>query len=132
MNPAIDEQGRAEEGIEREKRELSEQTLHRLHSKLARVETIESLGVVTATIAFELRQSLCGIVTNANACLRMLAADPPKFESARETVQRAIRDSNRALEAVTRFETLFGREGATTESAVLNEATREGACPVVE
>jgi C4-dicarboxylate-specific signal transduction histidine kinase len=132
MNPASNEQGRADEGIECEKRELSEQTLHRLHSKLARVETIESLGVVTATIAFELRQSLCGIVTNANACFRMLAADPPKFESARETVQRAIRDSNRALEAVTRFETLFARETANTESVVKTEATRVGGCPVVK
>jgi hypothetical protein len=68
--------------------------------------------VATAAIAFELRQSLCGIVTNANACLQMLAADPPKLESARETLQRAIRDSNRALEAVVRFETLLGREDA--------------------
>jgi C4-dicarboxylate-specific signal transduction histidine kinase len=132
MNPKIDEQGRAYEGIEREKRELSEQTLHRLPSKLARVETIESLGVVTASIAFELRQSLCGIVTNANTCLRMLAADPPKFESARETVRRAIRDSNRALDAVTGLETLFGRESATTESIDLNEAIREVRGPVVE
>ena len=100
MNPEIEEQGRADEGI-------------------------ESLDVVTASIAFELKQSLCGIITNANACLRMLAADPPKLESARESVRRAIRDSNRVLEAVTRFETLFAREGATTESVDSNEATRE-------
>jgi hypothetical protein len=77
-------------------------------------QRIESLGVVTASTAFELKQSLCGIVTNANACLRMLAADPPKLESARKTVRRAIRDSQRALEAVARFETLFRMDGATT------------------
>jgi C4-dicarboxylate-specific signal transduction histidine kinase len=76
-------------------------------------------------IAFELKQSLCGIVTNASACLRMLAADPPKFESAREVVRRAIRDSGRALEAVTRLETLFGRDSASTVSVDLNEAARE-------
>ncbi len=111
--------------VEREERELSEQTLHRLCSKLARVETIKGLAVVTASIAFELKQSLCGIVTNTNACLRMLAADPPRFEPAWETLRRAIRDSNRALEAVTRFETLFGREAASTESVDLNEAARE-------
>jgi C4-dicarboxylate-specific signal transduction histidine kinase len=119
------EQRRADGGMEREKLALSEQALHRLRSKLAHVETIESLDVVTASIAFELRQSLCGIVTNANACLRMLAADPPKFESARETMRRTIRDSNRALEVVTRFTTLFGSEDATTESVDLNEAARE-------
>jgi FixJ family two-component response regulator len=95
--------------------------LERSRSKLAHVETIESLDVVTASMAFELRQSLCGIVTNANACLRMLAADPPKFESARETMRRTIRDSNRALDVVTRFATLFGSEGATTESVDLTK-----------
>lgn len=125
MNPEIEEPGRADEGIEHGKRELSEQTLHRLCSKLAHVETTESLDVVTASIAFELKQSLCGIITNANACLRMLAADPPKLEPARESVRRAIRDSNRVLEAVTRFEALFAKEGATTESVDLNEGTRE-------
>jgi C4-dicarboxylate-specific signal transduction histidine kinase len=124
VNPEI-EQRRADGGMEREKRALSEQALHRLRSKPAHVETIESLDMVTASIAFDLKQSLCGIVTNASACLRMLAADPPKLESARETVRRTIRDSNRALEVVTRFATLFGSEGATTESVDLNEATRE-------
>ena len=131
MNPEIDEQGRADEGIERGKCELSDQTLDGLRSRLERVETIKSRGVATDSIAFELRQSLCGIVTNANACLRMLAADPPKFESARETMRRAIRDGNRALEAVATLEALE-RQGAPTGSAVLNEGTREGACPFVE
>jgi hypothetical protein len=84
-----------------------------------RVDRGKSLEVVTASIAFELRQTLSGIVTNANACLRMLAGDPPRFESARETLCRAIRDSGRALEAVTRLESLFGTEGATTESVDL-------------
>src|SRR4029453_2175912 len=107
--------------MEREKLALSEQALHRLRSKLAHVETIESLDMVTASIAFDLKQSLCGIVTNANACLRMLAADPPKVESARETVRRTIRDSNRALEVVTRFATLFGTEGPTHDSVALNQ-----------
>jgi len=125
MNPEIDEQGRADEGIEPEKRELSKQALHRLRSQQTRVETMKGLDVVAASIVFDLKQSLCGIVMNANACLRMLAADPPKFEPARETVRRTIRDSNRALEVVTRFATLFGSEGATTESVDLNEATRE-------
>jgi hypothetical protein len=83
---------------------------------------IERLRAVTASTAFELKQSLCGIVTNANACLRMLTADPPKLESARETVQRVLRDSNRALAAVTRFETLTGGQSSTTESVDSSES----------
>ena len=40
-------------------------------------------------------------------CLRMLAADQPNVEGARETARRTIRASNRAAEAVSRLRTLF-------------------------
>jgi len=33
------------------------------------------LGALTASIAHEVNQPLSGIITNANTCLRMLAAD---------------------------------------------------------
>jgi len=51
----------------------------------------------------ELNESLCAVVINASTCLRMLSADPPNVEGARETTRRAIRASNRAAEAVARL-----------------------------
>jgi hypothetical protein len=62
---------------------------------------------MTEPIAKELNESLCGFIINASTCLRMLAADPPNVEGARETVRRTIRASNRAAEAVSRLSTLF-------------------------
>ncbi len=106
-------------------RQLSDETLNRVRSELARVASINSLGVLTASVAHEVNQPLSGIITNANTCLRMLAADPPNVEGARETVRRAIRDGNRASEVITRLRTLFSKKEATTESVDLNEATRE-------
>jgi hypothetical protein len=85
-------------------------------------QEIERLRAATASTAFELKQSLCGIVTNANACLRMLGADPPKLDPARETLQRVLRDSNRALAAVTRFETLTGTQSATQDPVDSSES----------
>src|ERR1019366_384386 len=61
----------------------------------------------------------------ASTCLRMLAADPPNVDGARETAQRTIRDGNRASEVITRLRALFGKKEARSESVDLNEATRE-------
>ncbi|HKF05566.1 MAG TPA: hypothetical protein VKK06_05675 [Terriglobia bacterium] len=57
-------------------------------------------GRTTESTAKELNESLCAVIINASTCLRMLSADPPNVEGARETTGRAIRASNRAAEAV--------------------------------
>lgn len=104
---------------------LAEQALDEARSELARVARVASLGALTASIAHEVNQPLSGIVTNASTCLRMLAADPPNVEGARETAQRTIRDGNRASDVIKRLRALFTKSKATTESLDLNEATRE-------
>ena len=106
-------------------RRLSELALSRARSELARVSRITTLGALTASIAHEVNQPLSGIVTNASACLRMLAADPPDLESARETARRTIRDGYRAAEIITRLRSLYGRKVTRPELMDLNEATRE-------
>jgi PAS domain S-box-containing protein len=106
-------------------RRLAEQALGEARSELARVARVASLGTLTASIAHEVNQPLSGIVTNASTCLRMLAADPPNVEGARETAQRTIRDGNRASDVIKRLRALFSKRKATTESLDLNEATRE-------
>ena len=58
-------------------------------------------------IAKEFNECLCAIVINSSTCLRMLSANPPNVEGARETARRTIRSSNRAAEAVSRLNPLF-------------------------
>jgi len=106
-------------------RRSSEEALSRARSELSRVARVTSLGVLTASIAHEVNQPLSGIVTNASTCLRMLAADPPNVDGARETARRTIRDGHRASEVITRLRALYGKKEPTTESVDLNEATRE-------
>jgi PAS domain S-box-containing protein len=103
----------------------SEAFLAEARSELAHVSRVAMLGALTASIAHEVNQPLAGIVTNASTCLRMLAADPPNVEGARETARRTIRDGHRASDVITRLRALFGRKGAATELVDLNEATRE-------
>jgi len=106
-------------------RRLAEEALSQARSDLAHVTRVTSLGVLTASIAHEVNQPLSGIITNAGTCLRMLAADPPNIEGARETAKRTIRDGNRASELVTRLRALFSKKESTTEPVDLNEATQE-------
>jgi PAS domain S-box-containing protein len=106
-------------------RRSSEAALTKARSELAHVARVMSLGVLTASIAHELNQPLSGIVTNASTCLRMLAADSPNIDGARETARRTIRDGNRASEVIKRLRALFGRKDPTAEPVDLNEATRE-------
>ena len=86
---------------------------------------VATLGALTASIAHEVNQPLSGIITNASTCLRMLNAEPPNVDGARETARRTIRDGNRASDVITRLRALFTKKDATTESVDLNEATRE-------
>jgi PAS domain S-box-containing protein len=106
-------------------RRLSDEALSKVRSELARVARVTSLGALTASIAHEVNQPLSGIITNASTCLRMLAADPPNVDGARETARRTIRDGNRASDVITRLRALFGKKDTKTESVDLTEAARE-------
>jgi PAS domain S-box-containing protein len=106
-------------------RRLSEEALGKVRSELAHVARVTSMGALTASIAHEVNQPLSGIITNASTCLRMLAAEPPNVDGARETARRTIRDGNRASDVITRLRALFERKSGAVESVDLNEATRE-------
>ena len=84
-----------------------------------------TMGELTASIAHEINQPLSGIITNANTCLRMLAADQPNVEGARETARRTIRDANRASEVITHLRALFAKKEAAADPFDMTEATEE-------
>jgi len=106
-------------------RRLSEEALSEVHSDLAHMSRVSSLGALTASIAHEVNQPLSGIITNAGTCLRMLDADPPNVDGARQTAQRTIRDGHRAADVITRLRALFSKKNVSTELLDLNDAIRE-------
>ena len=106
-------------------RRLTEQALSKALSELIHVTRVMALGVLTASIAHEVNQPLTGIVTNASACLKMLAVDPPDVDGARETAQRTLRDGKRAADVVARLRSLFAHGETKTGSVDLNDAARE-------
>lgn len=118
------QQHQATEELEHRVRERTVQ-LAGVNEQLAKIARVTSLGVLTAAIAHEVNQPLAGIITNASTCLRMLDADPPNVEGARETARRTIRDGNRAADVIARLRASFNEKEVTLEPLDMNEATRE-------
>ena len=104
---------------------VAEEALNRARSELAHVARVATMSTLTASIAHEVNQPLSGIITNASTCLRMLDADPPNVDGARETARRTIRDGHRASDVITRLRALFSKREFTLEPLDLNEAVRE-------
>jgi len=104
---------------------LAEEALNKARSELAHVTRVTTLNALTASIAHEVNQPLSGVITNASTLRRMLDADPPNIEGAREATRRAIRDGNRASDVIARLRTLYAKKESTLEPLDLNAATQE-------
>ena len=85
---------------------LASEALRQTQSDLAHVNRVSTMGELTASLAHEVNQPLSGIITNAGTCLRMLDANPPNLEGARDTARRTIRDGNRASKVIAGRRTL--------------------------
>jgi len=77
---------------------------------------VATLGCLTESIAKELDECLCAIVINSSTSLRMLSADPPNVEGARETARRTICCTNRAADAVSHLRALLRETNKHTET----------------
>jgi C4-dicarboxylate-specific signal transduction histidine kinase len=89
------------------------------------VARVATLNAMAASIAHEVSQPLSGILSNANTCVRLLAADPPNVAIAAETTRRTIRDANRATEVIKRLGAMFSAKPPSKESLDVNDVARE-------
>lgn len=74
------------------RRRRAEEALHGAQVEAARAARPATRDQLLAAIAHEINQPLAAVVTNANACLRWLANDPPNLEEARAAAKRIVRD----------------------------------------
>jgi C4-dicarboxylate-specific signal transduction histidine kinase len=102
-------------------RERAEDALRTAQAGLARVTRVTGMGELAASIAHEVTQPLTGIVTNGNTCLHWLASSPPNVDKAKTTVERIIRDSNRASDVIHNLRTLVKKVPPRQEPVALND-----------
>ena len=106
-------------------RKQAQEFLQQTQATLAHYNRVTLAGELAASIAHEINQPLSGVVINANACLRWLAANPPNLEEARDAATRIVRDGTRAGDVVARIRALATRSVPTKDRIDMNEAIRD-------
>jgi signal transduction histidine kinase len=110
---------------ERKRAEQERDRLRQLEADLAHINRVSLLGELTASIAHEVNQPLAGVVSNAGACLRWLAGDPPNLEKAREALSRIGRDGKRAGEIIARIRAMTKKAATPNEKLALNDTIQD-------
>ncbi|HEX3561084.1 MAG TPA: PAS domain S-box protein [Pyrinomonadaceae bacterium] len=105
-------------------RKRAEAELQTAQAELAHVTRVATLGELTASIAHEVNQPLGAIVTNGNACQRLLARATPDLEGALEAVDAMVTDALRAGEVIKRMRAFLRKTVPEKVPVNINEAIR--------
>jgi PAS domain S-box-containing protein len=111
--------------IDIDDRKNMEEALRRNQARMSRAIQTATVGEFAAAIAHEINQPLAAVVTNGQACLRWLAAQPPGLAKAQEAAERIVRDGKEAGEVVRRIRTLFKQAAVEKIELDLNEVIGE-------
>jgi len=101
------------------------ETLQKAQADLARVNRVTTLGELTAALAHEVNQPIASAVTNANACVRWLAHNPPNLDEARAAALRIVGDGTRAADIISRTRRLFSKGAPQRESVDVTAVIRD-------
>jgi two-component system sensor kinase FixL len=114
-----------ETNIDISDRKRMEEALQQAQADLARLNRVLVVGEMTASIAHEVNQPIAAVITQANAGLRWLDAQPPALKDVRQALMRIVKDGNLAREVVSRVRALVKKVPPRIERWDLNEAVGE-------
>ena len=77
-------------------RKRAELDAEQRRQELMHVSRVSAMGELAASLAHELNQPLTGVMTNAQAAVRLLASEPPDLGEIREILADIIDDDRRA------------------------------------
>jgi C4-dicarboxylate-specific signal transduction histidine kinase len=106
-------------------RQRAEEALQKAQAELAHVGRVMTLGELTASISHEVNQPIAAVVTNGQVCLRLLALETPRPNYVRTTLERIVRDANRASDVIQRIRALAKRTEPQIVSLDINDVIRE-------
>jgi PAS domain S-box-containing protein len=111
--------------IDIDDRKKAEDHLRETRAKLNSASRIAMVAELSASIAHELNQPLMSVLGNAQASKRWLAATPPNLEEAAASIDRIVRDTKAADQAMQNIRALFKRESFERKEASLPEVISE-------
>ena len=103
--------------------ELERERQRQLQLDLAHMNRVNSLGVLTASLAHELNQPITAAITNANACLKWLIRDEPDLNEARLAATRIVKNGTRAGEIISHLRAFYKKDAAPERRLVEVNAT---------
>jgi signal transduction histidine kinase len=107
------------------KRKRADEALRQTQADLAHIQRVTTMGELAASISHEVMQPLGAGVTNAQAALRFLSAQPPDLDEVRQALGGAVKDGRRALEIIGRIRSLIKKEPPRKDALEVNEAIVE-------
>jgi PAS domain S-box-containing protein len=114
----------ARKRAEAEARE-SERRYRETEMELAHANRAATMGQLTASIAHEVSQPIAAALTNAEAALLWLDRQPPDLEEARQTLNRIVKDANRAGHVIGRIRELIKKAPPQQDLVEIGAAIRE-------
>ena len=101
-----------------------ERRYREMQMELARVNRVETIGQLTASITHEVNQPLAAARNNLSAALNFLDRTPPDLVEVREALACAVKDNDRASAVVGRIRALMQKAPTQIDSVNVNQAVR--------
>jgi C4-dicarboxylate-specific signal transduction histidine kinase len=105
--------------------QTAEGELRDREQQLAHANRVATMGQLSASIAHEVSQPITAAVTNADAALRWLGAQPPNLEEVRQSLGRIVQEGHRAGDVVRGIRDLIRKAPPRKEDLAINEAILE-------
>ncbi|WP_367863287.1 AAA family ATPase [Pseudomonas guariconensis] len=96
-----------------------------IQAELAHANRVATMGQLAASIAHEVNQPIAATVTNANAAIRWLGAQPPQLDEVALGLGRIIKDANRAAEVLGRIRELIRKAPPQKQAVDVNAVVLE-------
>jgi signal transduction histidine kinase len=106
-------------------RKRAEEREARLREQLTRVARVTTLGELAASIAHEVNQPLCAIVSNAETAQRLLGKGHVEVEEIREALQDISEDGRRASAVIARVRASLQKGPVERAPVDVNDLLRE-------
>jgi PAS domain S-box-containing protein len=124
--PVFDKTGRfiGYRGVGRHitERRRAEEAMRAMQAELAHANRVTTMGQLTASIAHEVNQPIAATVTNAQAALRWLSAQPPDLDEVGNSLRRIVEDGKRAGNVIGGIRALINKVPPRKDRFDLNEA----------
>lgn len=94
----------------------AETALGNLNAQMAHADRLSTLGVMTATIAHEVRQPLSAMMTSAQAALRWLKNPDPDLDQVEDCLNTIVLGATKAEETVARLRTMASNRSESRDT----------------